>query len=230
MSRPRRTTIRVGGQNMTEGPVTDELRSCSVLLLQETDPGLVREGLGDHWRSTYAPGGHIGIAWDTDVWQLVEGPHVHRFHGSGTGDPDIPDAIATPARHLLEVHLRHRYTGVVVAFFCTWLLNSWAPVRGDRWTKTREGIVLQRELPVVRRRLAACRKAGLPGVAEADWNTLRRRLRFRGWRFRPTRGLDRFAWTRHKQLRLVDVHESAKTGRGNDMQHNGLIATFEIGD
>lgn len=228
--RPTRLTVRVGGQNMTEGAVTDALRACSVFIGQETAQDKVRFGFGPSWRHHFSPGGHTCISWDTGVWQIVGEPETHRFHGSGKGDPDIPDAIATPARFLLVVRLRHRETGVVVTFFCTWLLNSWNPVHGDRWTKIRRAIVRLREMPVVRRRLRRVRKAGELGVGEGDMNSVKAALLFSGWITRPKRGLDRFFFTRDRRLRLLSLEESATTGVGPQMRHKGLVATFEIGD
>lgn len=227
MTRPKRPTIRVGGQNMTEGPVTDALRSCSLVLLQETDPARVWGGFPSSWRFLFDRDGHMCIGWDTNAWASRGKGHRHMFHGSGAGDPDIPDAIHTPARGLLEKPLRHRATKTDLDAYTTWLLNSWRPAgHGDRWTADRERIVLERELPVVREQLRQTTEAKRAGIIEADWNTLRGRLRFDGWDFAQHHGLDRFAAT---GLHLVKCEEAPKTGRGNDMQHHGLIATYEIG-
>lgn len=225
----RSVRIRVGGQNLTESPGTPALRDCDALVLQET-PSLdrLKDYYGDGWRFLYEPAGHQAIGWRQDVFQVTGEGKAHRFHGSGQGDERIPDAIRTPARFLLEQPLRHESTGIDLDVFGTWLLNSWRPMRRDRFTEMRERIVLERELPVVQRQFEACRQAGRLGIAEADWNTLRGHIAFPGWQVKPRYGLDRFAWTQDRRLRFLGIAESAATGVGPQRHHKGKIATFEL--
>jgi len=223
----RTAQIRVGGQNLTGGPITDALRSCDLVMLQETDRALVRRGFGSDWRFIWQPGTpRIALGWRRSRFTTNGPSEWHRFHGTGKHDPRIPDGIHTPARGLLRQPLTEDTTGIDLDAYCTWLLNSWDPIHPDRWTPTRRQIVNTLELPVVRREFQATRKAGRVGIAEADWNSIRNPLRFRGWEQTPRRGLDRHKWT--GPVKLLDTEQTPKTGRGPTMQHHGIIATYRL--
>lgn len=229
MSRGRtvEAEIRVGGQNVTGGHITEELRSCDLLMLQETDAALVRRGLGPDWRILWQPGEdpHNCIAWRRSRFQ-VNGPgEWHRYHGSGKHDPRIPPGIRTPARGLLKQPLMEETTELDLDSYCTHILNSWDPIRGDKWTQTRRMIVETLELPVVRREFRETRLSGRIGVAEADWNSIRNPVKFRGWQQWPDRGLDRHQWT-GDGITLIDTEHGPKTGRGPTMQHHSIIVTY----
>lgn len=212
---------------MTSGAITDALRTCDVVMLQETNQALVRRGFGSDWRFIWQPGTpRIALGWRRSVFLPNGDGEWHRFHGTGAGDPRIPDGIHTPARGLLKQPLTHRPTGVDLDTYCTWLLNSWDPLKPDAWTRTRRQIVDTLELPVVRRQFAATRKAGRVGLAEADWNSIRNPLRFRGWDQSPPRGLDRHMRT--GPVELLRTEQTPKTGTGPTMQHHGIIAVYRL--
>lgn len=223
--------IRVGGQNMTSGPVTDALRSCDLVMLQETDQPSVRRGFGSDWRFIWQPsevpkGRRVALGWRRSRFTATGPGEWHRFHGTGKGDPRIPDGIHTPARGLLKQPLTEHRTSLDIDGYCTWLLNSWDPLRPDAWTRTRRQIVTTLELPVVRRQFWLTRRAGRIGLAEADWNSIRNPLRIRGWEQEPNRGLDRHMRT--GPVTLLHTEQTPKTGRGPTMQHHGIIAVYRL--
>lgn len=222
--------IPVATQNMTEGPVTDDLRSAAIVILQEIDRRKVVEGFGPDW-GFYFPkhDSHQALGWRKDLFHKDAPSRYFRFHGSGTGDDRIPDSIPTPARGLLKANLVLTEFNLPIKVLGTWPLNSWWPGRPDQFTPIRRRIVEELELPVIRREMAQVRDNDKAiGFIGADWNSIKAPLEFDGWNQRPDRGLDRIMWTRDKRVRFVRMREGAKTGVGNDMRHNSVICTFDI--
>lgn len=228
MTTKRHEDIDLIFQNMTEGPILDYHRRGDLLLFVEADLKKIRDGLGPEFRIAANPRDpHQAMAWRTSKLASRGDLISVKYHGSGEGDPQIPDAIATPSRWYHMKPLVVRSLRKQLDVYVTWLLNSWDPAGpGDRWTGTRRDIVNHLELPTLRAGLKETVQAGRRGVGGGDLNSLGHQFNWPGWTMVPERGLDRIWFT--DEITLLDLSEGPKTGVGPDMQHRALKARLRI--
>jgi hypothetical protein len=229
MSRPVATVLfDFGGQNLTEAGIPAAARSLGIFVAQEVDRVTLLRSVPETWRIEVPEHDrHQAVCWDTDEWQSLGPVESHRIHGSGKGDPSVPDGIRTPARFVHVKRLRHRATGLIVRVIFTWWINSWKPAgRRDRWTAGRARLAA-RARKITIREMKKALAAGEEFLCEGDFNSLPARLRFavvRGIRVVFGRGLERMYASRG--LVPVKTWHLPKVGVGRDLRHQGLAARF----
>lgn len=213
--------MRVHLQNITQGPVTPAMRRSHVVLASEVHRGRFRSGFPDRF-GVYTPNRapRLGIAWDRRVVKKVR-PGSIRFHNSGA-DEGWP--FPTPARGLAWI--RCEVDGDPWVFWTTWLLNSWHPVRPDHHTAKRRRVVVDLELPVVRRKVAEWDRRRFSQVGGGDMNSVRWDGNLPHLVQVKDDDLDRAYMSELDHLqrrRFLKVRDDLpKTGVGPTMQHHGI--------
>jgi hypothetical protein len=218
-------------QNVTEGPMNEELRKADIVCLSEVS--LTKLRIGRPWPryKTYhekrVPG--LAINWNRSEFKAVK-TGFERFHGSGKHEHW--DGIATPARGVLWVvgYWKDDPDKRLYGYWVTWFLNSWKPMKGDHYTSKREWIVEHLTIPKVEqlgakfktmRLRRAQRLAEVKGtIGGGDTNSLRWNGRMLGFDPIWNKGLDRVWTTGEVQARFAG--ETDKTGTGPNMYHNGI--------
>jgi hypothetical protein len=212
---------RIATQNMTEGPVTDDLRNCGIAMLQEIDMGKLRSGFPKHFGKYRAlRDKHQAIVWDKNLIKMSRRKRGWiRFHRSGEAER-FP--YGTPARGMLYMkgHLKHD-PSIKIVVFSVWFLNSWNPMRGDQWTPHRRNVVMSRTLPVVRRQIQKWNDEGYLVIGGGDANSIKWDGELPGLKQPWTNGLDRI-WL-SPEIDVLGKEEGAKTGVGPQMYHRSRI-------
>lgn len=222
--------VRVGTQNMTEGPVTEALRRCDAVALQEIPHrSAIIGGFGKGWRFYFPEhDSHQCLGWRTEVFNRAGEGESWRFHRSGKADPKIPDKIRTPSRWLHMQPLMVEGIEVPFDLYGTWAINSWNPFRADQWTDERRWLFVDKTWPVITREMEASDELGHLALLGGDLNSVRARLGIAGFRSFPVRGLDRQFYPRDPRVELVDWWFGPKTGKGGQHRHKLLVADYEI--
>lgn len=218
--------ISVVTHNMTEGPVTDQVRAADLIAGQEVARRRIWRGLRRRTFGRYMPlGTGMLVSWRRSVFEQVGTPRARRLHGSGRG---LGLPFATPRRFVLVVRLRHRATGRVFTVLVTWLINSWRPFRRDAHTALREELA-QKSMTVVDDEAAAAEARGDLVVLLGDLNSVRANFDFHDLRPVFDTGLDRIFYSADPALALAAPGwEGPTTGVGNQMRHHSRHARLQI--
>lgn len=213
-------------QNVTEGPMTAELKKADIVFLSEVNLRrlfLGRRGCKTH-RTRRLKG--LAISWKKSEFTVVKkGYNV--FHLSGKAEKW---SFPTPARGMLWVvgYWNDDPNERLQFYWLTWFLNSWFPIKPDRDTAKRKSIVLKRSIPVVEQVLEYALAGRVEGVlGGGDTNSIPWNGHIEGVKLiQGLRSLDRIwakgiKFTRHAQ-------KTPKTGVGNDMRHEGLKVLVRV--
>jgi hypothetical protein len=221
-------------QNVTEGPMTPALRAAAIVFLSEV--GLLKLRRGRPWprhriyRVRKLSG--LAISWKSREFRVVhKGYRI--FHQSGKAEGW--DGVATPARGVLAIvgYWKDDPDKKLYCYWVTWFLNSWFPAGDtDKWTHLRRMIVKVLTIPKLEKFIDELNEeidfleGGLGG---GDTNSKPWDGKLSGMtQVYPTKrgSLDR-GW----EFGDIDVKfagHTPKTGKGNQMQHEGLRFTQKI--
>lgn len=218
--------ISVVTHNMTEGPVTTQVRAADLIAGQEVARHRIWAALSWRLFGRFMPAGTgLLVAWRRDVFQRVGKPRVRRLHRSGRG---LRLPFATPRRYVLVVRLRHRKTGRVFTVLVTWLINSWRPFRRDSHTVLREQLA-QRSLDVLDQEATAAEARGDLVLLLGDLNSVRADFDFHDLRPAFAAGLDRIFYSADPALHLAAPGwEGPTTGVGKQKRHHSRHARLQI--
>jgi hypothetical protein len=213
--------LRVASQNVTEGYPTPALRAADIVITQETDETRLRRGLPGRAHFFPDEDSHQSISWEPEVLDVDKAGYV-RFHRSGRAE-DWP--YPTPARGM--PYVKGQLVGGTKAVVAgVWLLNSWHPVRPDHHTAHRNRVG-RRSLRIMRRRIAFWHAQGYTVILAGDFNSLRWHGRIGGMQTIQGRGLDRAYVSKRGELAVFSgPSRGAKTGVGNDLQHESVLFTL----
>ena len=133
-------TFEYGTQNLTEGPVTDALRRCEILSVQEVNQTLFKRQMKET-HGVFCPvrDPHQALAWDRDLIKVTRRGWTE-FHRSGDENKWDGKAgrpfIKSPPRGMAWVEGHYRdHPEQDIAIFSIWLMNSWLPMERDEWTR-----------------------------------------------------------------------------------------------
>lgn len=209
-------------QNVTEGFMTDELKEADIVLLSEAKPWRTRRGRGirrtKQFRNRRLKG--LVINWDKSEFVVVE-TGSRKYHNSGKAEGWY--GIRTPARGIIWVvgYWKDDPEKELYFYAVTHWLNSWMPMKFDKFTNMRSHIVRDLTIPVVESTFAMMerRKKIKGGIFGGDTNSLRWAGKLKHAEPIDNRGLDR-TW----KIGDVDVegtYDSPKTGVGPQLKHEG---------
>ena len=212
-------------QNMTEGPVTFELKEADIVLASETSFWRLRRGRGlrrcGQYRNRKADG--LAINWKRSEFKVVTKGAI-RFHRSGKAEGWAK--IKSPARGLIFV-IGYWKDDPARSLYCYWVthfLNSWFPAgKRDQWTDMRGSIVRQRSIPLIEEFIFQT-KRDLPkvkgGLGGGDTNSIPWNGSIHGLTHIFNRGLDR-VWA-FGDVDAAFFDHTPRTGVGNQMRHEGI--------
>lgn len=218
-------------QNVTEGYMTDDLKKAALIFLAEVS--LKRLWFARPWpffktiRTRKIAG--LAISVKRSEFKIVDSG-FRRFHGSG--QHEHWDGIATPSRGVLWVvgYWKDDPERRLYAYLVSWFLNSWNPMKPDKWTAERRRIVLELSIPVVESLVRTLKRkefkvdgktkkiSGL--LFGGDTNSIRWDGKLDGLHHVWNHGLDR-VWEAD-DISVSFAGETPKTGQGGQMQHNGI--------
>lgn len=213
-------------QNVTEGPMTTELKNASIVFLSEGDPDLVRKArpVTSHGQHQHDRIKGLVINWDRSQFRVTNRGY-RMFHKSG--EAEGWDNIPTPPRGLLYV-VGYWIDDPDRKLYCMWVthfLNTWYPFpqNRDENTKKRHYIVKVLSIPVVEELIQQMnRDSKISGtVGGGDTNSVPWDGEMRGLTSVFNRGLDR-VWSSEDAM-VSYAGRSPETGVGPQSYHHGVI-------
>lgn len=231
----------IGTQNMTEGPVTDDLHKVDIAFLQEIDRKKLRAGFDRNKFGIYISSldPHQAIVWRKGTFLPTQKGWL-RFHRSAETELDLGhdnwEGIKSPARGMLW--MRGYLPGVmsfngdpkqpqVFSLFDLWLLNSWNPMELDRFSAARRAIVEELALPKIKDKIRDWHDEGAVIFGGGDGNSMKWTGKLPGLTCLWNGDLDR-QWYDERFARVMDRFEGAITGVGPDRKHASKIAEYKL--
>lgn len=217
-------------QNVTEGPMTKDLKNADIAFLSEASLWRTRRGRRRcrTVRNRRLKGLVISVK-RSEFKVLASGSRIFHLSGKAEGW----EGIHTPARGVLWIigYWRDDPEKKLYCYWVTHFLNSWNPAgRHDRWTADRYRIVTKRSIPVVEDLVADKMRNLWPkktfgnryltgGLGGGDTNSLPWDGDLEGMKPVYNKGLDR-VW-KFGEVDAQFVGDTPKTGVGNQSRHHG---------
>lgn len=218
--------------NQTEGYPSKMTRASDVGLFTETEHSKVRDAFkGSHHVYLPEKDPHCAIVMRSSMFRPVKRDggwgRSFKIHGSGEGDPTVPDAIRTPSRWVHETVSELGETGIEVAAIVSWWINSWDDPTPDHTTPGRRKLA-ERADNVMTDRIRHHLDAGRLVFPGGDLNATRKRINFPGVRAVWQGGLDRLFIPDTRGVNLGRTWDGPAVGVGPDMKHKSRHAHVTI--